>query len=228
MQILVVEDDSRISEFLVKGLIENGYSVTHCQNAEDVVENYLNKIWDLMIIDIMLPKMNGFHLVETLRFKKNFSPILMLSALNNVQDKVSALDFGADDYLTKPFHFDELLSRIKALTRRQRFNEENKTEHTLDFGILKIDTERYEVRLNDADIELSPREFKLLRYLAENEGKTVSRTQILNSVWGNNFSNNTNIVDVYIYYLRNKLENENLKFIKTIKGIGYIFDGQGI
>lgn len=228
MQILVVEDDSRISEFLVKGLIENGYSVTHCQNAEDVVENYLNKIWDLMIIDIMLPKMNGFHLVETLRFKKNFSPILMLSALNNVQDKVSALDFGADDYLTKPFHFDELLSRIKALTRRQRFNEENKTEHTLDFGVLKIDTERYEVRLNDADIELSPREFKLLRYLAENEGKTVSRTQILNSVWGNNFSNNTNIVDVYIYYLRNKLENENLKFIKTIKGIGYIFDGQGI
>ncbi|MFC6268622.1 response regulator transcription factor [Frigoriflavimonas asaccharolytica] len=121
MQILVVEDDSRISEFLVKGLVENGYFVTHCQNAEEVLENYIRKTWDLIIIDIMLPKMNGFNLVETLRFKKNLSPLF------------------------------------------KRFNEEEKIENVLSFGGLKIDTERYELSLNGEAVELSPREFKLLR-----------------------------------------------------------------
>lgn len=223
MQILVVEDDKRISEFLVKGLQENGYSITLCTNGEDVLEHYLNVEWDLMIIDIMLPKMDGFHLVQTLRFKKNFTPILMLSALSSVQDKISALDFGADDYLTKPFHFDELLSRIKALTRRQRFKDETESTEFLEFGSLKINTEQYKVFLDNTEIELSPREFKLLRYLTENSGKTVSRVQILNAVWGIHYDSHTNVVDVYIYYLRNKIETDSIKFIKTVKGVGYLF-----
>lgn len=223
MQILVVEDDKRISEFLVKGLSENGYSITLCQSAEEFLDQYLGLQWDLFIIDIMLPKMDGFHLVQTLRFKKNFTPILMLSALSSVQDKVSALDFGADDYLTKPFHFDELLSRVKALTRRQKFKDETEPTNFLEFGTLKIDTEQYKVFLEDIEIELSPREFKLLRYLAENGGKPVSRVQILNAVWGINYSSHTNVVDVYIYYLRNKIETDSQKFIKTVKGVGYLF-----
>lgn len=223
MQILVVEDDKRISEFLVKGLSENGYSITLCQSAEEFLEQYLGLQWDLFIIDIMLPKMDGFHLVQTLRFKKNFTPILMLSALSSVHDKVSALDFGADDYLTKPFHFDELLSRVKALTRRQKFKDETEPTNFLEFGTLKIDTEQYKVFLEDVEIELSPREFKLLRYLAENGGKPVSRVQILNAVWGINYSSHTNVVDVYIYYLRNKIETDSQKFIKTVKGVGYLF-----
>lgn len=223
MQILVVEDDKRISEFLVKGLSENGYSITLCQSAEEFLEQYLGLQWDLFIIDIMLPKMDGFHLVQTLRFKKNFTPILMLSALSSVQDKVSALDFGADDYLTKPFHFDELLSRVKALTRRQKFKDETEPTNFLEFGTLKIDTEQYKVFLQDIEVELSPREFKLLRYLAENVGKPVSRVQILNAVWGINYSSHTNVVDVYIYYLRNKIETDSQKFIKTVKGVGYLF-----
>lgn len=223
MQILVVEDDKRISEFLVKGLQENGYSITLCTNGEDALEHYLNVEWDLMIIDIMLPKMDGFHLVQTLRFKKNFTPILMLSALSSVQDKISALDFGADDYLTKPFHFDELLSRIKALTRRQRFKDETESTEFLEFGSLKINTEQYKVFLDNTEIELSPREFKLLRYLTENSEKTVSRVQILNAVWGIHYDSHTNVVDVYIYYLRNKIETDSIKFIKTVKGVGYLF-----
>lgn len=222
MQILVVEDDTRISEFLVKGLEENGYAITLCRSAEELLEHYTLLQVDLMIIDIMLPKMDGFHLVQTLRFKKNFTPILMLSALNSVQDKVAALDFGADDYLTKPFHFDELLSRVKALTRRQRFKNEDQQDQMLHFGSLKINLEQYKVFRDEKEIELSPLEFKLLRYLVENAGKPVSRVQILNAVWGLNFSSHTNVVDVYIYYLRTKLETENEKLIKTIKGVGYL------
>ena len=120
MQILVIEDDKRISDFLIKGLEENGYLVTLCRSAEEVLANYLNIAWDLLIVDIMLPGMDGRQLVSTLRYKKCHAPVLMLSALNTVQDKVDSLDLGADDYLTKPFHFDELLSRIKALTRRSQ------------------------------------------------------------------------------------------------------------
>jgi two-component system OmpR family response regulator len=223
MQILVVEDDKRISDFLVKGLEENGYLVTLCKSAEAVLHDFLSIQWDLIICDIMLPGIDGIQLVQTLRFKKIFVPILMLSALNSVQDKISALDYGADDYITKPFHFDELLSRIKALSRRLNYNNNEEVSKILEFDVLKIDLDQYRVFLDQHEIDLSPREYKLLIYLIENQSKTVSRVQILNAVWGINFNNHTNVVDVYISYLRNKLERENLKFIYTIKGVGYMF-----
>jgi len=223
MQILVIEDDKRISDFLTKGLEENGYMVTLCKSAEEAIDGFLSIQWDLIICDIMLPGIDGIQFVQTLRFKKIFSPVLMLSALNSVQDKVAALDYGADDYITKPFHFDELLSRIKALTRRIQYNPKEKANKILFFDTLKIDLDQYKVFLKDAEIELSPREYKLLIYLVENHGKTVSRVQILNAVWGINFNNHTNVVDVYISYLRNKLESADQKFIYTIKGVGYMF-----
>lgn len=223
MQILVIEDDKRISDFLIKGLEENGHLVTLCKDAETVLDEFLTIQFDLIICDIMLPKMDGIQLVQTLRYKKIFTPILMLSALNTVQDKVSALDYGADDYITKPFHFDELLSRIKALTRRNQFRSQEVPENKLIFDALEIDLDQYKVFVNHEETELSPREFKLLNYLIENIDKTVTRIQILNAVWGITFDNHTNVVDVYISYLRNKIEKNGMKYIHTVKGVGYMF-----
>lgn len=226
MQILVIEDDSRISTFLLKGLEECGYLTTLCKSAEEVMENqYLQMDWDLIILDVMLPGMDGVQFVQTLRYKKNYTPVLMLSALNAVQDKVAALDYGADDYLTKPFHFDELLSRIKALTRRQQYQQQEVPKSTYRFGDLQVDLEQYQVTLKGEVVDLSPREFKLLIYLMENKNKTVSRIQILNAVWGITFENHTNVVDVYISYLRNKIEAGKEKYIFTVKGVGYMFKG---
>lgn len=225
MQILVVEDDNRISNFLVKGLEECGYLVTLCKNAEDVLKQYINIEWDLIILDIMLGDMDGLQLLQTLRYKKVYTPILMLSALNSVQDRISALDYGADDYLTKPFHFDELISRIRALTRRRQYEQLETPKAELQFGQLYINLEQYKVILAGEPVELSPREYKLLIYLAENVGKTVTRTQILNAVWGITFDNHTNVVDVYISYLRSKIEKQDEKYIFTVKGVGYMFKG---
>lgn len=223
MQILVIEDDKRISDFLIKGLEENAHLVTLCKDAETVLEHFTTIKFDLIICDIMLPKMDGIQLVQTLRYKTINTPILMLSALNTVQDKVSALDYGADDYITKPFHFDELLSRINALTRRSQINKINsEPNNKIELGDLMIDLDQYKVSVNNQEIDLSPREYKLLIYLIENREKTVTRVQILNAVWGITFDNHTNVVDVYISYLRNKIEKNN-KYIYTIKGVGYLF-----
>lgn len=223
MQILVIEDDKRISDFLIKGLEENAYMVTLCKSAEDVLNDFLNIQFDLIICDIMLSGIDGIQLVQILRFKNIFTPVLMLSALNSVQDKISALDCGADDYITKPFHFDELLSRIKALTRRNQQKAAEKTSNIKKYDNLEIDLDQYKVFVNGTEAELSPREFKLLNYLVENENKTVTRVQILNAVWGITFNNHTNVVDVYISYLRNKIEKNNSKYIHTVKGVGYMF-----
>ncbi|MBN9293707.1 MAG: response regulator transcription factor [Flavobacteriia bacterium] len=223
MQILIAEDDKRISDFLVAGLEQQGYTIILCRSAEEVLESYLSTPVDLFIIDVMLPKIDGIQLVQTLRYKKIFTPVLMLSALNSVNDKVNALDSGADDYLTKPFHFDELSSRIKALTRRNSIQDTQNTSTILNFGRLTIDMQQYRTFLDGQIIELSPKELKLLLYLVENKNKAVTRIQLLNAVWGINFNNQTNVVDVYISYLRNKIEKEDLKFIFTVKGIGYVF-----
>lgn len=229
MHVLLIEDDLRISSFLIKGLEEASYVVSLCKSAEAVYEgNYLDLPIDLIIVDIMLPGMDGIQFVQTLRYKGNYTPVLMLSALNAVQDKVTALNSGADDYLTKPFHFDELLSRLQALLRRKQFQVKSKPENAqLRFGNLLIDKDQYMVTVSDELIELSPKELKLLLYLVDNKNRTVSRMQILNAVWGITFDNHSNVVDVYISYLRNKIEMGNEKFIFTVKGIGYMFKYEG-
>ncbi len=221
MNILLVEDDTRISDFIVKGLEENGMRVQLAQTGEQARELILNSEWDLILMDIMLPGIDGIQLTKMIRFKKNYTPILMLSALSETSDKISALDSGADDYLTKPFHFSELLSRINALTRRTKFNYE-KREHVYVCRDLKLDPEKHLVMQGDKQIDLSPREYKLLLFLLENKDKVVSRMQILERVWGIQFDTNTNVVDVYISYLRNKLDETQGKLIHTIKGTGYM------
>ncbi|MCC9043755.1 response regulator transcription factor [Myroides sp. M-43] len=221
MNILLVEDDSRISDFIVKGLEENGMQVELASTGEEARELVLNNDWDLILMDIMLPGIDGIQLTKMIRFKKNYTPILMLSALSETSDKISALDSGADDYLTKPFHFSELLSRINALTRRTKFNYEKK-EQVYICRNLKVDPEKHLVTQNDKQIDLSPREYKLLLFLLENKDRVVSRMQILERVWGIQFDTNTNVVDVYISYLRNKINESDGKLIHTIKGTGYM------
>ncbi len=219
MQILLIEDDKRISDFILKGLEESNYQATLAATAEDALNLYLKEAWDLIIVDIMLPGMDGIQFIQTLRYKKNNTPVLVLSALNAVDDKVKALDYGADDYMIKPFHFDELLSRVRALTRRSRDIRPDK--NSVAFLDLLIDLDQYKVYKGNKEIELSPKEFRLLQYLLANRNKALSRIQILSAVWGINFDSQTNIVDVYISYLRTKLETDR-KYIYTVKGIGYM------
>lgn len=220
MNVLLIEDDKRISEFIVKGLEENNFTVHLSETGEIARDLIQQDIWDIILMDIMLPGIDGIQLVKLMRFKKNHTPVLMLSALSDTDDKVNALDSGADDYLVKPFHFKELISRVNALTRRTKFNYD-KVETLYKLGTLTINPEEHKVTENDKLIDLSPREYKLLLYLLENRNKVIPRTQILNAVWGINYDNNTNVVDVYISYLRNKIE-QNHKFIHTIKGTGYM------
>jgi len=221
MNILLVEDDKRISDFVVKGLQENNYSVTLAVSAEEARDLLEETKWDLILLDIMLPGMDGVQFAKMVRYKKNHTPILILSALSDSEEIVNALDSGADDYLIKPFHFKELLSRIKAITRRAKLDYDRQG-NILEFSGLKINTDQHIVEFHGEVIDLSPKEFKLLLYFAENKNKVLSRTQILYSVWGIDYENNTNVVDVYISYLRNKLESEDRKIIHTVKGVGYM------
>ncbi len=221
MNILLVEDDQRISEFLVKGLTEAGHHLILADSGEkarDFIETY---DFNIILMDVMLPGLDGIQLTQMIRFKKNYTPILVLSALNNPKDKIKMLDLGADDYLSKPFHFEELISRINALMRRNKLSYQ-KESHTLSCGNVEIDTDLHTVTQNDILIEFSPTEYKLFVFLFENKNKVLSRTQILHNVWGINFDNSTNLVDVYISYIRNKLDESEHKIIHTIKGTGYL------
>lgn len=222
MNILLIEDDERISNFLVKGLFENGHTIKLAQTGEEAREIIQHYQFDIILMDIMLPGIDGMQLTQLIRFKKNFTPILVLSALNSPEDKVKILDIGADDYLSKPFHFEELLSRINALTRRSRqlFKEEER--QLLSIHNVSVDTEQYKAFQNNVELNLSPKEYKLLYFLLINKNKVVTRTQIMQNVWGIDFDTNTNVLDVYMSYIRNKLDESEYKIIHTVKGVGYM------
>jgi len=222
MQILLVEDDRRISSFVVKGLEEMGHQVILAESAEAAREWINADSLDIVVLDIMLPGIDGIQFTKIVRYRKNHIPILILSALGEIEDKVEALESGADDYLVKPFSFKELVSRIKALVRRDNYKNVPK-DSSVEIRDLKVDLERYEVHKNGKNVDLSPKEFKLFKYLIENRNKTLSRTAILQAVWGIDFDNNTNVVDVYVSYLRGKVdEGSDTSIIKTIKGVGYM------
>lgn len=222
MQILLVEDDRRISSFVVKGLEEMGHQVILVESAEAAREWINVDSLDIIVLDIMLPGIDGIQFTKTIRYRKNHIPILILSALGEIEDKVEALESGADDYLVKPFSFKELVSRIKALVRRDNYKNIAK-DSSVEIRDLKVDLERYEVHKNGKNVDLSPKEFKLFKYLIENRNKTLSRTAILQAVWGIDFDNNTNVVDVYVSYLRGKVDDgSETSIIKTVKGVGYM------
>lgn len=222
MNLLLVEDNRRISDFMVKGLEESGFSVSLAENGIDARTLISQREWDLILLDIMLPDIDGIELLQYTRFKKINTPILVVSALGEPDDKVKALDYGADDYLSKPFHFKELIARINALTRRFKSNNQIQ-ENILVCDDLKIDIDSHIVERNGVELKLTLQEFKLLRLLMENKNRVLSRSQILNTVWGIDYDSNTNVVDVYISYLRNKVDTHfDRKMIQTVKGRGYI------
>jgi len=220
MNILLVEDEREVAGFIKKGLEEQGYTITTVHDGKEAIETAVSNNLDLIILDVMLPSLNGFEVCKSIRQHKKEVPILMLTALGTVHDKVEGLESGADDYLTKPFHFEELIARIKALIRRQKAVASGKTYTVED---LVIDCYKKSVLRAGKEIFLTAKEFTLLELLMVNKGRVLSRASIDEAVWGINFNRGTNLVDVYINYLRGKIDKGySKKLIHTVIGMGYV------
>jgi DNA-binding response OmpR family regulator len=216
-----VEDDSRVADFLTRGLEAEGYAVAHAGDGPQGLTKATSENFDVLILDVMLPGFSGRELCKKLRAQGVTTPVLMLTALDATEDKVEGLRGGADDYLTKPFDFDELLARIEALIRRGR-GYEAKPDPRLVAGDLVLDRETMEVRKAGRVIDLTAKEFQLLEFLMSAPGKVMSRTRILNKVWGYDSDPLTNVVDVYIRRIRAKLEcDPETGLIRTVRGYGY-------
>jgi DNA-binding response OmpR family regulator len=221
MRILIIEDETAIVRFLERGLNAHGHQVTSTDDGEEGVRWVSEGLVDLVLLDISLPKLDGHGVLRRIRLRRPDLPVLMLTARDDLQNKVSALDGGADDYLTKPFAFDELLARIRALTRRA--NQEQAAQITADG--LKIDLLERRAWRGGEQIELSSREFALLEYFMRHPGQVLSRQQILSAIWDNAFDPTSNVVDVYVRYVRNKIDHPGRpSFIKTVRGAGYRFE----
>jgi two-component system OmpR family response regulator len=220
LQVLLVEDDKKIASFIVKGLKQEGFVVDHATDGEDGLHLGLHKQYDVAIVDIMLPKLDGLTLIEKMRSKKVSTPVLILSAKRTVDDRIKGLQRGGDDYLTKPFAFSELVARIYALMRRATGVSE---PTLLELGDLTIDLLTRDVSRNGKRIDLQPREYALLEYLMRSAGRPVSKTMIMEHVWDYNFDPETNVVEARICKLREKIEGGfDKKLIHTIKGVGYV------
>jgi two-component system response regulator ArlR len=217
MKLLLVEDEIGIMQFLQQGLEEEGYEVQTANNGKDGLELALNNNFDIILLDWMLPKMTGLEICKNFREKNTTTPIIFLTAKDTVQETVEGLQAGANDYIKKPFSFDELLERIKVQLRGKN------QDSVLKLGNVVIDTQKYTVFVNDKEVVLTQREFELLSYLVKNKGKVCSRTDIIQDVWDIHFEYDTGVIDVFMNAIRKKL---NLKveedYIKTIRGVGYI------
>ncbi len=224
MNILMIEDDSRISQFVKRGLEAEGYLMEVAATGKQGLALAMHPDYDLLLLDLMLPDMSGQDICRRLRAKGNLVPILMLTAMDALEDKVEGLGIGADDYLTKPFSFDELLARIQAMLRRhqQGFNQSG---NVLEVADLKVDMDSHQVFRSGRLIELTPKEYNLLLCLMSSPGKVFSRTRILDKVWGVSADPLTNVVEVYVRNLRKKIDAENPQsLIKTVRGFGYKLD----
>ncbi len=219
MRVLIVEDERKISDFIKRGLKEEGYSVDAAYDGEEGYFLATTGEYDLIVLDIMLPKIDGISLCRKLREEKIVAPVIMLTAKDSVRDKVNGLDSGADDYLVKPFAFEEFLARIRALLRKRDSNAATK----LQTGDLVLDLMTHKITRSGREIELTTKEYALLEYLMRNAGTVVTRTMISEHVWDVNFDTYTNVIDVYINYLRNKIDRGHKnKLIHTLRGRGYV------
>lgn len=220
MRLLVVEDEARIADFLRRGLESAGFAVDIAPDASQALERVHNTEYDLAILDLMLPDMDGLDLLKKIRNRKTSPPVMILSARDAVDDRVRGLELGADDYLVKPFAFVELLARVRALLRRGTPMPER-----LQVGDLVLDCIRRKVTRAGQNIELAPKEFSILEYLMRNQGRPLSRTMIVEHVWDIEYDGLTNIVDVYIRHLRSKVDEPfPVRMIHTIRGVGYMLD----
>jgi two-component system copper resistance phosphate regulon response regulator CusR len=219
-RILLVEDEKRIADFVARGLESAGYAVTVAEDGTAAMEAAQAAEPELIVLDLMLPDMDGLKVLEKLRIRSITSPVLILSARGGVDDRVRGLEIGADDYLTKPFAFVELLARVKVLLRRGQ-----PTPERLEVGDLTLDCIRRKVTRGGTNIDLAPKEFSILEYLMRNKGRPLSRTAIVEHVWDMDYDGLTNIVDVYIRHLRAKIDDPfPTRMIQTVRGIGYTID----
>lgn len=218
MRILVAEDEAKIAQFIRKGLKEEGYAVDIAPDGDEALRLALEEDYDAVVLDIMLPGMDGITALKRMRAKRPDLPVMLVSARGEVSDKVRGLDAGADDYLAKPFAFEELLARLRALLRPRV-----RPDSRLSYADLSLDLRTHKAERDGKPIELSNREYALLEYLLRNAGQVVTRTMIANHVWDINFDTDTNIVDVYIAYLRKKIDGDAAApLIRTARGRGYM------
>lgn len=217
-KILMVEDETSISDFIKGELEYEGYSVCIKEDGREGLEEALKNEYDLIILDIMLPSMNGFEICRRIK-KVKITPIIMFSARDSVMDKVNGLQIGADDYIPKPFAIEELLARIEVVFRRQ----DNTNNSIVKFKDIVIDRRSRVVKKNNNEINLTNKEYELLMILIDNKDKVVTREELLDQIWGYGYEPETNVTDVYIRYLRSKLDNKNKEeYIQTVRSVGYI------
>ena len=221
MKLLIIDDEPKTASFLKKGLEENGFSVDATDNGTLGLYQARHGLYDLIILDVMLPGQDGWAIVKALRQSRDQTPVLFLTARDGVPDRVRGLELGADDYITKPFAFSELLARIRAILRRGPTRQ----LATLQVADLEIDVQRHKVTRNGRLLDLTPKEFLLVSLLARRSGDVISRSLIAEQVWGMNFDSGTNVVDVHMRRLRSKLDDPfELKLVHTVRGIGYVLE----
>ena len=219
MRILVAEDEQDLNMLICRKLRSQNYSVDSCRDGQEALDALSAAEYDALILDIMMPKADGYAVLRTLRSKGDMTPVLFLTARDSISDRVKGLDSGANDYLVKPFSFDELLARVRSMTRT-RFGM---SDNVLQVADLVVDTASHKVTRGGAEIKLSPREYKLLEYMIRNRGIVLSRDQIETHIWDFAYEGGTNVVDVYIRYLRRKLDTgHEKKLIHTVRGSGYV------
>ena len=221
MRILVIEDEKNLNDIIVKRLKVEHYGVDACYDGAEGLDYILATEYDAIILDVMLPKINGFEILKKIREKKIKTPVLLLTAKDSVEDRVRGLDLGADDYLLKPFAFDELLARIRVLLRKASNTET--ANNSFSIANLSVDVTSRTVKRDDKSLKLSTREFTILEYMIRNKGKILSRDTIEQHIWNYDYEGGTNVIDVYIRYLRKKIDDGyEPKLIHTIRGIGYV------
>jgi two-component system, OmpR family, response regulator len=224
MRLLVVEDDVKLVRALQRGLQREGYAVDTAGTGDEALSQARSRNYDAVVLDVMLPGPDGFAVCRELRRDEDWVPVLMLTARDHVKDRIRGLDAGADDYLVKPFDFGELLARLRALTRR----EPSERPAVIEVGDLRVDPATHVVTRAGRTVELTPREFALLYFLARHAGEVVPRTELLEHVWDETDEGSTNVVDVYVGYLRRKLEQpfRRRRLIRTVRGVGFMLEPQ--
>lgn len=225
---MIVEDERKIARFVELELRHEGYEVDYAGDGQTGLQKILKKDADLVVLDVMLPEMSGIEVCKNAREAGVDTPIIMLTAKDDVMDKVSGLDSGADDYMTKPFAIEELLARIRVALNRKQKTAKEKEVQILQYGDLKVDLAKYEVTYGGEMVTLTKKEFNLLAYLMKHKNQAISRETLLNEVWDYDYMGETNVVDVYVRYLRQKLDDKyGVKIINTVRGVGYIIkDGE--
>ena len=227
MRVLVVEDAKDMNRLIVKTLTRAGYSVDGCYNGEEALDFLAGAEYDAILLDVMMPKMDGYALLEKLRSQGMDTPVLFLTARDAISDRVKGLDLGADDYLVKPFDFEELLARIRAMTRKKA----GKRSNVFTLGDLQVDAQSHTVTRGGQEINLLPKEFTILEYMIRNQGTVLSREQLENQIWNYERSGSSNNIDVYISKLRKKIDGDGQsRLLHTIRGVGWVLraeEGKG-